>query len=89
MVISEKKYHTLKNKIKFESVTGRASIYVYQDFRSQLLVYNMVQDIRRCADAEVSRTGVKKGLKHPLRTNENIAIGLFKEQLSTAAALSP
>lgn len=77
----EKKYHTLKNKIKFESVTGRASIYVYQDFRSQLLVYNMVQDIRRCADAEVSRTGVKKGLKHPLRTNENIAVGLFKEQM--------
>ena len=70
----EKKYHTLKNKIKFESVTRKASIYVYQDFRSQLLVYNMVQDIRRCADSEVSKTGVRKGLKYPLRTNENIAI---------------
>lgn len=77
----EKKYHTLKNKIKFESVTGKASIYVYQDFRSQLLVYNMVQDIRRCADSEVSKTSSSKGLKYPLRTNENIAIGLFKEQM--------
>lgn len=77
----EKKYHTLKNKIKFESVTGKASVYVYQDFRSQLLVYNMVQDIRRYADDEARKTGIRKGLKYPLRTNENIAIGLFKEQM--------
>ncbi len=49
----EKKYHTLKNKIKFECVTGKASIYVYQDFYAQILVYNMVQYIRKCADYEV------------------------------------
>ena len=77
----EKKYHTLKNKIKFESVTGKASIYVYQDFQAQILVYNMVQDIRRCADSEVMKAGKGKELKHPIRTNENIAIGLFKEQM--------
>jgi IS4 transposase len=28
----EKKNHTLKNKLKFESVIGKASIYVEQDF---------------------------------------------------------
>ena len=33
----EKKYHTLKNKLKFESVTGKASVYVFQDFLSQIL----------------------------------------------------
>lgn len=77
----EKKYHTLKNKIKFESVTGKATIYVYQDFRAQVLVYNMVQDIRRYADSEVRKAGDEKGLKYPVRTNENIAIGLFKEQM--------
>ena len=77
----EKKYHTLKNKLKLESVTGKASIYVYQDFRAQLLVYNMVQDIRRCADLEVSRSSKIKGRTHTMRTNENIAIGLFKEQM--------
>ena len=32
----EKKYHTLKNKMKFESVTGKASVYVYQDFWAQV-----------------------------------------------------
>lgn len=77
----EKKYHTLKNKLKLESVTGKASIYVYQDFRAQLLVYNMVQDIRRYADSEARKTGEEKGLAYPVRTNENIAIGLFKEQM--------
>ena len=77
----EKKYHTLKNKMKFESVTGKAAIYVYQDFRAQILVYNMVQDIRRYADSEVRKAGKGKELKHPIRTNENIAIGLFKEQM--------
>ena len=75
----EKKYHTLKNKIKFECVTGKASIYVYQDFYAQILVYNMVQDIRKCADYEVETAEHQKKVKYPLHTNENIAIGLFKE----------
>lgn len=77
----EKKYHTLKNKMKFESVTGKSTIYVDQDFRAQVLVYNILQDIRKEADEEVSVRGRKKGSKHPMHTNENIAIGLFKEQM--------
>lgn len=77
----EKKYHTLKNKMKFESVTGKSTIYVEQDFRAQVLVYNMLQDIRKEADEEVSVKGREKGSKYPMHTNENIAIGLFKEQM--------
>ena len=50
----EKKYNTLKNKMKFESVTGKATVYVHQDFWAQVLVYNMVQDIRNSADEEVA-----------------------------------
>ena len=77
----EKKYHTLKNKMKFESVTGKASVYVYQDFWSQVLVYNMIQDIRNSADEEAAETGRKSGNKYLMHTNENIAIGLFKEDM--------
>ena len=77
----EKKYHTLKNKMKFESVTGKASVYVYQDFWSQILVYNMIQDIRNSADEEAAETGRKSGNKYLMHTNENIAIGLFKEDM--------
>ena len=75
----EKKYHTLKNKMKLESVTGKASIYVYQDFLAQILTYNMMQDIRKAADSNVT-SNLPHG-KNPMRTNENIAIGLFKERL--------
>ncbi len=56
----EKKYHTLKNKLKFECVTGKASVYVYQDFYAQVLVYNMVQDTRRYADHETGLKGHHK-----------------------------
>lgn len=77
----EKKYHTLKNKMKFESVAGKSTIYVDQDFRAQVLVYNMLQDIRKEADDEVSIKSGEKGSKYPMHTNENIAIGLFKEQM--------
>ncbi len=71
----------LKNKMKFESVTGKASVYVYQDFWAQVLVYNMVQDIRNSADEAVVVTGREHGRKYPLHTNENMAIGLFKESM--------
>ncbi len=51
---TEKKYHTLKNKMKFESITMKASAYVYQDFWAQVLVYNMVQDIWNSANRKTT-----------------------------------
>ena len=76
----EQKYHTLKNKLKFESVTGKASIYVEQDFWAQILVFNMVEDLITAAECRALKKGKKKRLKYEVRINENIAIGLFKEQ---------
>ena len=76
----EQKYHTLKNKLKFESVTGKASIYVPQDFWAQMLVYNMVQDLIASAEHRAVKKAKKKQLKYEIRINENIAIGLFKER---------
>jgi hypothetical protein len=76
----EKKYHTLKNKLKFESVTGKATIYIYQDFWAQLFVYNMIQDVRHAADAGLQKKVSAKNYKNPVHVNENIAIGLFKEE---------
>jgi len=76
----EQKYHTLKNKLKFESVTGKASIYVEQDFWAQTLVFNMVQDLITAAECRAAKKARKKRLKYKIRINENIAIGLFKEK---------
>ncbi len=49
--------------MKFESVTGKASVYVYRNFWSQVLVYNMVQDIRNSAEEEIAEAGREKGKK--------------------------
>lgn len=77
----EESYNTLKNKLRFESVTGEATIYVYQDFWAQILVYNMVQDVLNSADAELMEKKEANGYKYPIHTNENMAIGLFKRAL--------
>jgi transposase len=76
----EQTYHTLKNKLKFESVTGKASIYVEQDFWAQTLVFNIVRDLISAAQYRAARRAKQKRLKYEIRINENIAIGLFKEQ---------
>ena len=76
----EKKYHTLKNKMKLESVTGKASLYVYQDFWAQIVIYNMIQDVLHSSNKNIEKETVKHGYKYPIRINENIAIGLFKEK---------
>jgi hypothetical protein len=75
----EEKYHTLKNKMKFESVTGKASVYVEQDFWAQGMVYNMVTDVKMAAQRKLEEEGNKE-YQYEMRINENIAIGLFKEQ---------
>ena len=67
--------------MKFESVTGKATVYVHQDFWAQVLVYNMVQDIRNSADEEAAAAGRENRNKYPMHTNENVAIGLFKETM--------
>lgn len=67
--------------MKFESGTGKSTIYVEQDFHAQVLVYNMIQDIRKVADEEVAVKSSEKGSKYPMHTNEKIAVGLFKEQM--------
>lgn len=76
----EKKYHTLKNKMEFESITGKATLYVYQDFWAQIVVYNMIQDIIHASNEVISKESNKHEYKYPIRVNENIAIGLFKEK---------
>jgi transposase len=76
----EQKYHTLKNKMKFESVTGKASVYVEQDFRAQMLVFNIVQDLISAAQRRAVRESKQKKCLYEMQINENIAIGLFKEQ---------
>lgn len=41
----------------------------------------MIQDIRKSTDEEAAKTGKKNGNKYPMHTNENLAIGLYKESM--------
>ena len=66
--------------MRFESVTGKASIYVEQDFRAQVLVYNMVQDVITGAEMRAQVKDKKKRSRYQTRINENIATRLYKEQ---------
>lgn len=75
----EEAYQTLKNKLKFESITGQASIYVKQDFLSQILVYNMMEDVRHDAEKKIEQNPEK--YKHPQAINQNEAIGIFKDEM--------
>ena len=60
--------------MKFESVTGKSTIYIDQDFRAQVLVYNMIQDIRKEADDKVSVKGRKKKTADILCTQMKILL---------------
>jgi len=63
-----------------KSVTGKASVYVEQDFWAQIMVFNMVHDLITAAERRAAKKAKKRRLKYEMRINENIAIGLFKEQ---------
>ena len=76
----EQQYHTMKNKMKFESMSGNSSVYVKQDFWAQALVFNIIQDLIIRAELQAKKKPRKKPLRHEIRINQNIAIGLFKEQ---------
>lgn len=66
--------------MKLESVKGKAALYVYQDFWAQIVVYNMIQDVLHSSNKTIEKETEKRKYKYPIRINENIAIGLFKEK---------
>lgn len=75
----EEAYNTLKNKMKFENVSGKACIYVKQDFYAQIYVYNMMEDFRHSTEEEILEK--TKNYKYTYRINQNITIGIFKGEL--------
>jgi hypothetical protein len=58
--------------MKFERVTGKASIYVVQDFLAQALVFNKVQDFIRETEEEAREKGKEREWRYEVKINENI-----------------
>jgi hypothetical protein len=76
----ETRYHTLKNKMEGEYTAGRKSLYVEQDFKASMLVHNIIHDMIHQADYRAVRIAKKRGYRYKMHVNENLAIGLFKNQ---------
>lgn len=70
-------YNSLKNKLQIEKFTSSKEEIIKQDIYASVLVYNMVQTMRNEAKEDIEQ----KNYKHEMKINENISIGLFKNEM--------
>ena len=54
----EKCFNVLKNKLELENITGQSYTAIEQDFNAQILVHNIIQDVKN--EAEKKLNGLKK-----------------------------
>lgn len=72
----EKAFDIIKNKINIENMSSHTVIGVEQDFYSQILLYNMLEDIK--SDSEIEQDPNKK---YEYKVNMNIMVGMFRNSL--------
>lgn len=70
-------YNSLKNKLQIEKFTSSKEEIIKQDIYASTLVYNMVQTMKNEATEDIEQ----KNYKHEMKINENISIGLFKNEM--------
>lgn len=70
-------YYSLKYKLQIEKFTSSIPQIINQDFLSSILVYNIVQTAKNEAEQAIDQ----KTYKHEMKINENMAIGLLKNDL--------
>ena len=70
-------YFSLKSKLQMEKFTSSNETIIKQDIYSGVLVYNMIQTMKNEAKEEIEQSKYK----HEMKVNENIAIGLFKNEM--------
>ena len=73
----EKAFDIIKNKVKIENFTSHKVIGVEQDFYAQMLLYNMLEDVKIDPN-EIEQN--QKDLKYEYKVNMNIMVGIFREK---------
>lgn len=73
----EKAFDILKNKINIENFSSKKVIGIEQDFYAQMLLYNMLEDLRSDAGERLEQDKTKK---YEYKINMNVMVGLFKEE---------
>lgn len=70
-------YYSLKSKLETEKFTSSFKVLIEQDFFSSVLVFNLIQSMVKEAEEKID----KNKYKHEMTINENMAIGLFKNEM--------
>lgn len=76
----ETAYDVIKNKLYVENFSGKKEVIIEQDFYVQILLLNMIQDLKNDANRKLEAEG-KKDLKYDYKINMNVFIGTFREYL--------
>lgn len=71
----ELSYDVLKNKLYIENFSGYNQIAIEQDFYAQILLYNMLEDMKQDAENKLAKND---NLKYEYKINMNSLVGLFK-----------
>lgn len=85
----EKAYDVIKNKLEMESFSGYSKLAIEQDFHAQILLFNMLEDIKKTANKEIKEEQEKslKTYKYEYIVNLNILIGICRQYLLALAIL--
>lgn len=79
----EKSYDIMKNKLEIENFSGYTELAIQQDFYAQILLFNIMEDIKKEANAEIKEEQEKslKTYKYEYIVNMNILIGICRKYL--------
>jgi len=73
-------YDVIKNKLNIENISGKSKLLIEQDFYAQMLLFNMVEDLRNDSN-KVVKDNKKENLKYEYKVNMNILVGTFREYM--------
>lgn len=73
----EKSFDIIKNKINIENFSTKMKIGIEQEFYAQMMVYNMLEDLKRDAGERIEKDNNKK---YEYKINMNIMAGIFKKK---------
>lgn len=73
-------YDVVKNKLNIENISGKSKLIIEQDFYAQMLLFNMVEDLRNDSN-KVVKDNKKENLKYEYKVNMNILVGTFREYM--------
>lgn len=73
-------YDVIKNKLNIENMSGKSKLIIEQDFYAQMLLFNMVEDLRNDSN-KVVKDNKKENLKYEYKINMNILVGTFREYM--------